>query len=902
MLRRELPLVVSVLGLIAGTYLVSSGRGSLSSKNHIDAHEHSSSCHAPEGLLDLIKNPEYKQAFQKYSELAKSVPSGSKAPGVACFAEGTPEHVVQAHLQAMIASGKWPSDGLVSNYFISTRWTGAQGTPATITWSLVPDGTMYDGQPSILFQSMDSKFSASGGRATWVGIFQAAFDRYEQLTGIDFVRVTDGTNDWDAGGVAGSTETPADATRGQIRIGGRNYDGNSNVLAYAYYPQFGDMLFDTSENWGSTGNNFSFMRGVTQHEIGHAIGIAHVCPADGTKLMEPYQSSALTGVRHDDARAAQWWYGDKFEPNDDLAQARDLGTLGRPSSVNGSRNVVDPAYPAVSQTLLTTTSVSGQDTDWFKVEIPTPGQFELIVKPVGLAYLNGPQVGMCSSGDSFHSSYPAKLTAMFSGPGGAGALIDATAVSEAHPIVRHGTITQPGTYFIKVGSAGGTLESVNYELIVNTFSGSFNSMPVVSGPASATITEGEIIDWQYSATNAEAGQTVSLSLQGALVGWSQFTAAGRFRFYSDEFSGPGTYYLTVLASDNGSPIRRAEFPVYINVLEKNDPPTITNAQDATIDEQKLYKFDFKATDTDEPRQTLTFTMESGPAGSSLTTSGRFSWTPTEEQGPGTYPVTLRVTDSGAGALSDTKTVFLTVRDVNILPVFTSPESYSVNEGEELTATLSATDPDGPNPITYSYLTNLPGTSFNPTTREFSWKPSPMTRQVFVEFAAYDGAGTAIHRVLLNQFFPPRQLTGKIQVAGHISDLSIQGWGISVIGNSFLFHSAPLNFTPDGHFTTIGRLPIGTYHAQFVASTILTRKVQITVSGDSNDIGTITCYGGDGNLDGAVDLLDYFILSDAYNTSVNPIGGFPKPDYNWDGFVDLLDYFVLSEGYGKEAEH
>lgn len=908
MLRRELPLIVSVLGLVAGTYLVGSGRGITSSRNAHATHDHSSSCQAPEGLIDLIQNPDYKKAFQEYSEIAKSIPSGSKAPAVACFAEGTPEHVVQAHLQAMIATGKWPGDGLVSNYFISTRWTGSQGAPATITWSFVPDGTTYDGQPSILFQSMDSKFSALGGRATWVGIFQAAFDRYEQLTGIDFVRVTDGTNDWDGGGVAGATETAADATRGQIRIGGRNYDGFNNVLAYAYYPQFGDMLFDTSENWGATGNNFSFMRGVTQHEIGHAIGIAHVCPANNTKLMEPFQSSALTGVRHDDVRAAQWWYGDKFEPNDDLAQARDLGTLGRPSSVNASRNVIDPAYPSVSQDLVTTTSVSGQDSDWFKVEIPTNGRFELIVRPIGLAYLNGPQVGSCGTGNFFHSSYPAKLTAMFSGPGGTGTLIQATALSEAHPIVRYGNITQPGTYYIKIGCAGASSETVKYELILNTYSGFPNFVPVVSGPLTATITEGESIDWQFTATNAESNQTVTWSSQGAPVGTSNFTAGGRLTYTSNELAGPGTYYMTIIASDNGSPVRRAEYPVYINVLENNAPPVITNGQDQTIDEEKKFTYTFSATDSDQPLQSLTYSLDSGPQGATINSEGSFEWTPTEAQGPGVYPVTVRVTDSGPGNLFATKTVTLTVREINAVPIFFGVQAQTIVEGGEFRFTVLALDADGPSPLVYSMESPdiYPGATFNPDTREFRWKPTTFFTNRFVRFGAFDGLDMGVLEVLLTHIPSTKTIQGKLEVAGHTGDMSKKAWSFDLyevfgVSGNYLGRRTVTPAANGSFSITIPGLLPGNYRYEIDTSTVVRKKRSFSVSTPTTNLSTITLYGGDGNNDGSIDLLDYFILSDAYGQPSASTDLSNMPDYNWDGVVDVLDYFVLSDGYGREDE-
>lgn len=56
--------------------------------------------------------------------------------------------------------------------------------------------------------------------------------------------------------------------------------------------------------------------------------------------------------------------------------------------------------------------------------------------------------------------------------------------------------------------------------------------------------------------------------------------------------------------------------------------------------------------------------------------------------------------------------------------------------------------------------------------------------------------------------------------------------------------------------------------------------------------------GDINQDNTVDLLDYFVLSDAYLKPVETDGPTRYADLNRDSGVDLLDYFILSAGYGK----
>jgi hypothetical protein len=59
--------------------------------------------------------------------------------------------------------------------------------------------------------------------------------------------------------------------------------------------------------------------------------------------------------------------------------------------------------------------------------------------------------------------------------------------------------------------------------------------------------------------------------------------------------------------------------------------------------------------TDPDKNSLAYTMVSGPSGASLTAAGLFSWTPGSGQAAGAYSVTVQVTDDGVPAYSDTET-------------------------------------------------------------------------------------------------------------------------------------------------------------------------------------------------------------------------------------------------------
>ena len=157
-------------------------------------------------------------------------------PMTVCFAPGTDPVYVE-----WFRSTLHPQPEFVPG----SRWSGALGSPRTLTWSMVPDGLLItsagSGDPSgnsELFSRMDALFAGQGGRATWVARVQSCFDRWEAICGVDFTRVTAAGVDWDDGAGWG---TGAGATRGDIRVSMRNIDGLFNTLAYAFFPSNGEM-------------------------------------------------------------------------------------------------------------------------------------------------------------------------------------------------------------------------------------------------------------------------------------------------------------------------------------------------------------------------------------------------------------------------------------------------------------------------------------------------------------------------------------------------------------------------------------------------------------------------------------------------------------------------------------
>jgi hypothetical protein len=158
-----------------------------------------------------------------------------------------------------------------------------------------------------------------------------------------------------------------------------------------------------------------------------------------------------------------------------------------------------------------------------------------------------------------------------------------------------------------------------------------------------------------------------------------------------------------------------------NSQPPNQPPVINPIADQTVNELQTLAFKITATDADAG-QTLAFNLVNPPAGASITASGDFSWTPTENQGPGNYTINVNVTDNGQPARSTNGTFQVTVREVNTAPTLDPISSLNAQAGQNITVNPHATDADLPaQTLTFSSVNALPaGATLNAQSGAFSW--------------------------------------------------------------------------------------------------------------------------------------------------------------------------------------
>ncbi|CAA6680100.1 MULTISPECIES: matrixin family metalloprotease [unclassified Lentimonas] len=331
-----------------------------------------------------------------------------------CWAPSTSPHV-QAAFEGVraLAISDGESDPLIPQaiFQADVRWTstatdgstGNEGTPITLTWSFVPDGTMINnnnGQTlaSDLIAQLNTTYGAPTTAndyttAAWFPLFEDAFASWAAETGNRYIY--EPADDGDTFPILGSSSGASGSIgiRGDVRIAGVSIDGNSNTLAFNYYPNSGDMVIDTADTSNFTNNSTTKARflNTIAHEHGHGLGLGHVCPTNQTKLMEPSVTTNFSGVQFDDSLTSQALYGDGFERNganknnNTIATAHDLGAL---NATGTAQNV---------------TIGNSNDIDIYRFQISSARQLNITVTPTAqAAYTEGAQNGSnCSAGTLF---------------------------------------------------------------------------------------------------------------------------------------------------------------------------------------------------------------------------------------------------------------------------------------------------------------------------------------------------------------------------------------------------------------------------------------------------------------------------------------------------------------------
>ncbi|MBN1853033.1 MAG: matrixin family metalloprotease [Pirellulales bacterium] len=272
----------------------------------------------------------------------------------------------------------------------ASGFAGYRGDPITLTWSLVPDGTLIPyWQPSGLIATLDAYYGAgSGGEdltgRPWFPLIESAFDRWSELGGVTFVYEPrdDGAVHRNSAGELG--------VRGDVRLAGTEVDGSGGQLAFSQYPDTGDIVLDTKDTGRFTNpaSNYLWLRNTLMHEIGHALGFDHIISSDANFLMEPVLNLLFDGPQMDDIRGLHYLYGDRLEWNRDgignntPSQAVALGPLALGDMISlGQDAGPDLVVDASDVDFLSIHKRT--DLDYFSFEVVQPAWIDLALMPRG---------------------------------------------------------------------------------------------------------------------------------------------------------------------------------------------------------------------------------------------------------------------------------------------------------------------------------------------------------------------------------------------------------------------------------------------------------------------------------------------------------------------------------------
>ena len=237
-----------------------------------------------------------------------------------------------------------------------------------------------------------------------------------------------------------------------------------------------------------------------------------------------------------------------------------------------------------------------------------------------------------------------------------------------------------------------------------------NVAPTVSGDAAVPYAEkSDSAVHTYSVSDDDAEDTHEWTLEGADN--AAFTITnGVLSFKTPpDFETKSTYSVTVKATDNGTPALSDTIDVTVTITNVNEEPQVNG--DATVN--------FAENGTNA---VATYTVTDPDAGSSHTwsvegtdhaafsiTNGVLSFTtPPNFETKSLYEVTVKATDNGSPEMSGTKTVNVTITDLNEEPQFTSGNSFSLAENGTAVGNVSASDEDSADSVTYA----LSGTDAN----------------------------------------------------------------------------------------------------------------------------------------------------------------------------------------------
>ena len=253
-----------------------------------------------------------------------------------------------------------------------------------------------------------------------------------------------------------------------------------------------------------------------------------------------------------------------------------------------------------------------------------------------------------------------------------------------------------------------------------------NDKPILVNTVSdQTVAEDDALTFQFSAdvfADADAGDTLSYSASltngSNLPPWLIFDPSSRTFSGTPLNTDVGSYEVNLKATDAG--LSSVSDVFKIDVINTNDPPTLSGLEAVTVSEDTVYSYNFSVSDIDVG-DSITLTTPTKPAWLTLdTVSKTLSGVPTNEFVGDNAVVILATDEAGATA---TKSLTISVTNTNDAPTVTSTAVTAVNEDAAYSYTFVASDMDIGDSVTLAAPTLPNWLSFDASTGVLSGTPT-----------------------------------------------------------------------------------------------------------------------------------------------------------------------------------
>ena len=240
-----------------------------------------------------------------------------------------------------------------------------------------------------------------------------------------------------------------------------------------------------------------------------------------------------------------------------------------------------------------------------------------------------------------------------------------------------------------------------------------NDAPVITAPDTTGFVEHTSKTITISATNEDAGQTVSYTLTGESHG-ATLTSTGDFSWTPEEDDGGVARNFTVIATDDGNPVKTDTLSFTITAGETTNrvPTVIISSSQDTVENPHSVTLSASVSDPDTG-DAFTYAWSSSDAGVFDTANAvSTTFTPADISATTTVTITLVVND---GTDDGTDTHVLTVNPAPVeitAPVFTNPDTtFTAPENQRAVGAEGYFVATGTGSVTYG-VSGVDGTSFS----------------------------------------------------------------------------------------------------------------------------------------------------------------------------------------------